>query len=59
MKSPSVAPAEVEAVRRVVAAQRNSTFFQRRYRRNVQSPPQRFSREEFWKQMIVCICTSV
>lgn len=51
--------ANVEAARRIVALKRDTPFFQRRYRRNVLNRPQQFSKEEFWKQMIVCMCTSV
>ena len=59
MSGQSVSAAEVQAARRVVAEQKNTPFFQRRYHRNVQNPPQHFSKETFWKQMIVCLCTSV
>jgi len=51
--------ANIEAARQFVAVERATPFFQRRYRRNVQDPPMHFSREEFWKQMVVCMCTSV
>lgn len=54
-----IVPANIEAARQIVAAQRAAHFFLRRYRRNVQNPPQHFSREEFWKQMVVCMYTSV
>ena len=51
--------ANIEAAQEIVAANRNSPFFQRRYNRNVLNPPTVFSRDQFWKQMIVCLCTSV
>jgi N-glycosylase/DNA lyase len=54
-----IVAANVEAARSIVAVQRATPFFQRRYHRNVQNPPQSFCKEEFWKQMIVCMCTSV
>ena len=52
-------PTHIDAVRNVVAAKRHDPFFKRRHERNVENPPTRFSREEFWRFMIVCICTSV
>ena len=51
--------ANVEAAKHIVALKRDTPFFQRRYRRNVLNRPQQCSREQFWKQMIVCMCTSV
>jgi len=59
VNGPNLVPAHVEATRQVVTAQRGTPFFQRRYRRNIQNPPQHFSEGEFWKQMVVCMCTSV
>jgi hypothetical protein len=59
MDTPKVAAAEIDAVRRVVAAKKNSPFCKRRHSRNVENPPQQFRRDGFWKQMIVCMCTSV
>lgn len=55
----TVAAGEIDAVRNVVAELRNTPFFQLRYRRNILNPPRQFSNEQFWKQMIVCMCTSV
>jgi hypothetical protein len=52
-------PGHVDAVRRIVDAKRQEPFFKRRYARNVQNPPSQFSRDEFWGQMVVCMCTSV
>lgn len=52
-------PEHVHAVRIIVEAKRQDPFFKRRHERNVKNPPLHFSREEFWRQMIVCICTSV
>ncbi len=51
--------AVVEAVRSVVSAQRNSHFFQSRHNRNVLHRPEQLDHEVFWKQMVVCMCTSV
>ena len=59
MNSPDVTAVEIEAVRSVVSSQRNNPFFQRRHHRNVLNPPLHFSNAAFWKQMIVCMCTSV
>jgi len=59
VNAPRISTTEVDAVRRIVDAQRNSPFLQRRRRRNVQNPPQHLTNEEFWKQMVVCMCTSV
>lgn len=59
MSDNRVTVANIEAARQIVASKRATPFFQRRYRRNVQDPPKHFSKEEFWKQMIVCMCTSV
>jgi hypothetical protein len=59
MNSLNVAIVEVEAVRSVVSTQRNNPFFQRRHNRNVLNPPIQFRNEVFWKQMVVCMCTSV
>ena len=55
---PSIVRTHVEAAGQVVSAQRGTPFFQRRYRRNIQNPSQHFNKEEFWKQMVVCMCTS-
>ena len=44
--------------RSVVATQQSSAFFQRRHLRNVHNPRQ-LSKQDFWRQMIVCMCTSV
>src|SRR5580765_6838147 len=49
----------IDAVRKIVDAKRQDPFFKRRQAKNVASPPQAFSREEFWKWIVVCICTSV
>lgn len=49
----------IDSVRKIVDAKRRDPFFKRRHERNVNNPPSHFSREEFWRQMIVCICTSV
>jgi hypothetical protein len=49
----------IDAVRKIVDAKRQDPFFKRRYERNVKNPPKYFSRDQFWNQMIVCICTSV
>jgi hypothetical protein len=49
----------VEAVRKLVDAKRQDPFFKRRHTKNVASPPRPFSPAEFWKWMVVCICTSV
>src|SRR5690242_13884951 len=57
--SPATAPANIEAARQIVDLKRATPFFQRRYRRNVIDRPQEFCREDFWKQMVVCMCTSV
>jgi len=54
-----VTNAEVDAVRNVVSEEKDSPFCKRRHSRNVDNPPQQFRRDEFWKQMIVCMCTSV
>jgi hypothetical protein len=54
-----VSTAEVDAVRTVVAAQQQSRFLQSRRNRNVLHPPERLENETFWKQMVVCMCTSV
>lgn len=50
---------QIDAVRKIVDAKRQDPFFKRRYAKNVASPPQEFSREEFWKWMVVCLCTTV
>lgn len=52
-------PLHIDAVRKIVAAKRQDPFFKRRQAKNVSSPPHAFSREDFWKWMVVCICTSV
>jgi hypothetical protein len=54
-----VSTVEVEAVRMVVAAQLQSPFFRSRRNRNVLHPPDKLEKEVFWKQMVVCMCTSV
>jgi hypothetical protein len=59
MQSQPIAAAEVKAVRSVVSTQRNSAFFRSRQQRNILSPPHQFDNGVFWKQMIVCMCTSV
>jgi hypothetical protein len=59
MNEPVVTTVEVNAIRTVVAAERDSPFCKRRHARNVENPPQQFRRGDFWKQMIVCMCTSV
>jgi hypothetical protein len=52
-------PIHIDAVRKIVEAKRQDPFFKRRHERNVKNPPHHFSRDQFWNQMIVCICTSV
>jgi len=52
-------PVHVNAVRQIVEARSSTPFCKDRHRRNVESPPQLFSREEFWFRMVTCICTSV
>jgi hypothetical protein len=52
-------PINIEAVRKIVDAKQQDPFFKRRHERNVKNPPLLFSRDQFWRQMIVCICTSV
>lgn len=59
MTTQDVSTAEVDAVRTVVAAQQQSPFLQSRRNRNILHPPERLENEVFWKQMVVCICTSV
>jgi hypothetical protein len=49
----------VDALRAVVDANRNNSFFQRRYRRNVLGPPQTFTKEEFWRQQVACLSSSM
>jgi hypothetical protein len=52
-------PIHIEAVRKIVGARRQDPFFKRRQTKNVSSPSHTFNQEEFWKWMVVCICTSV
>jgi hypothetical protein len=52
-------PDHIDAVRKIVDAKRQDPFFKRRHAKNVVSPSHAFSRENFWKWMVVCICTSV
>jgi hypothetical protein len=54
-----VALAHINAIRKIVEARRHDPFFKRRYERNVENPPSQFSKDEFWRWMIVCMCTSV
>lgn len=49
----------VQCARRIVDSERSSQFFKNRYARNVANPPTQFSRDEFWKEMISCLCTSM
>jgi hypothetical protein len=49
----------IDAVRKIVDAKRQNPFLKRRRAKNVSPPSRTFSQEEFWKWMIVCICTSV
>ena len=42
-------PGHIDAVRKIVEAKRQDPFFKRRHAKNVESPPQSFSRDEFWK----------
>ncbi len=54
-----VHPAHVDAVKVAVAAKKNSPFCLERHKRNVLNPPQEFSRNQFWKQLVGCLCSSV
>jgi hypothetical protein len=55
----NVSTAEIDAVRTIVTAQQRSPFLQSRRYRNILQPPEHLENEEFWKQMVVCMCTSV
>ncbi len=59
MNVQNISTAEVEAVRTVVRSQRNSPFLQSRHNRNVLHPPEQLDNETFWKQMVICMCTSL
>ena len=59
IESSVASAANIKAAREIVEQKRDTPFFQRRYRRNVLNRPQEFHREAFWKQMVVCMCTSV
>jgi len=54
-----IVPANIDAVKQIVAAKRLYRFFKSRHERNVANPPRQFSKDAFWRRMVVCICTSV
>lgn len=54
-----VSTSEVEAVRTIVATQQQSPFLRSRRNRNILHPPEDLEEVAFWKQMVVCMCTSV
>jgi hypothetical protein len=48
-----------EAIRQVIVDRAGNELFQKRRSVNVQNPSQTFVLEDFWKQMVGCLCSSV
>lgn len=51
--------ADIEAVRTIVAEQKDNAFVRAREKRNLEPPGPIVDREAFWKELVACLLTSV